>query len=116
MRILIIRHADPEYHGDTLTEHGHKEAAALATRLCRPKEAGQGLLTKIYTSPMGRAKDTAGYTERESGLKAEVLEWTRELTYWPKLACDERPGEGGLALWDVSGEVSSLRWMAFKQD
>lgn len=29
MRILLIRHGDPDYVRDTLTEKGHREAALL---------------------------------------------------------------------------------------
>ena len=32
MRILFIRHGDPDYANDTLTEKGHREAALLAER------------------------------------------------------------------------------------
>jgi Histidine phosphatase superfamily (branch 1) len=116
MRILIVRHADPEYHGDTLTPHGWKEAEALAAALCRNKDVGAGKLTGLFTSPMGRARDTARCTEKVSGLVAEVQEWTRELTYWPRMELEwnGRPdagrgpgkgGEGGLAVWDVPGET-----------
>jgi Histidine phosphatase superfamily (branch 1) len=105
MRILIIRHADPEYDGDTLTAAGHAEAEALARRLCRPQQEGAGRLSKLFSSPMGRARTTAAYTEKLAGLQAETLHWTRELTYWPRLGIEQRPGEGGMALWDVSGEV-----------
>ena len=33
MRILLIRHGDPEYVNDSLTEKGRKEAHMLASRL-----------------------------------------------------------------------------------
>lgn len=105
MRILIVRHADPEYHGDTLTSHGHAEAEALSEHLCAPREEGAGRLDRIFTSPMGRARDTAKYTEERSGLHASVLDWTREITDLPVLAGTGRAGEGGLALWDIPGEV-----------
>ena len=32
MRILLIRHGDPDYVNDTLTEKGRREAALLAKR------------------------------------------------------------------------------------
>lgn len=32
MRLLFIRHGDPDYVHDTLTEKGHREAALLAER------------------------------------------------------------------------------------
>lgn len=53
---------------------------------------------------MGRARATAEPTEKTTGLKASVLDWTRELTFWPRRADDVAPGEGGMALWDISGE------------
>ena len=33
MRFLIIRHGDPDYEKDSLTEKGWREAALLADRL-----------------------------------------------------------------------------------
>mmetsp|Transcript_13102 Transcript_13102/g.26578 ORF Transcript_13102/g.26578 Transcript_13102/m.26578 type:complete len:198 (-) Transcript_13102:1000-1593(-) len=102
MRVLIIRHADPEYFGDTLTELGRKEASALAERLERGIE---GRPSRLYTSPLGRARATAAATEQRLGLVAEVEDWTRELSHWPRLGeaggGDARPGEGGMALWDL---------------
>eukprot|EP00177_Eucheuma_denticulatum_P008895 GFKZ01016156.1.p1 GENE.GFKZ01016156.1~~GFKZ01016156.1.p1 ORF type:complete len:283 (+),score=23.85 GFKZ01016156.1:85-849(+) len=101
MRILIIRHADPEYAIDSLTSAGKKEAIALAARL---KSGFEGTITHIYTSPKGRARATASYTEKALDKKAAVEEWTRELSYWPRLPGTERPGEGGLAMWDLSAD------------
>ena len=37
MRILIIRHGDPDYANDTLTEKGHREAKLLAEKLKKEK-------------------------------------------------------------------------------
>lgn len=72
MRLLFIRHGDPDYVHDTLTEKGHREAALLAETLSKlPIDA-------FYMSPLGRAKDTAGYTLRKVGREAEVLDWLRE--------------------------------------
>ena len=33
MRILFIRHGDPDYINDTLTKKGHREAKLLAERV-----------------------------------------------------------------------------------
>ena len=53
MKILIVRHADPDYSIDSLTEKGWREAEYLSERLSRlPVKA-------FYVSPLGRAKDTA---------------------------------------------------------
>lgn len=102
MRLLIIRHADPEYINDSLTSEGKKEAEALAKRLASGLE---GRITHMYTSPMGRARATAAPTEEALGLKSTTEQWTRELTYWPRLAGQDRPGEGGLAMWDIAADA-----------
>lgn len=74
MRILIIRHGDPDYEHDTLTEKGHREAALLAERLKKEK------IDYFYSSPLGRAKDTCMYVARAHGKENEVSikDWLRE--------------------------------------
>ena len=74
MRILIIRHGDPDYANDTLTEKGHREAKLLAEKLKKEK------IDYIYTSPLGRARHTCDYTARALGKQSEVVvkEWLRE--------------------------------------
>lgn len=72
MRILFIRHADPDYINDALTERGEKEAAALAKKLKNEK------IDKIYCSPCGRARKTCAYTELARREKAEVLDFLQE--------------------------------------
>ena len=62
MRILIIRHAEPDYAHDALTEKGEREAALLAERLCRIP------ITACYISTMGRACKTAIPTLRKFGI------------------------------------------------
>ncbi len=74
MRILLIRHADPDYSVDSLTPRGWAEAEALA-RLLRERDRPD----RLYTSPLGRARATASLTEAALGLTAEVEDWTREL-------------------------------------
>lgn len=72
MILYIIRHADPDYENNTITEFGWQEAHALADWL---KDVH---LDKIYTSPMGRAIDTAQPTCRIKGMESEILPWTGE--------------------------------------
>ncbi len=73
LKLHIIRHADPDYERDTITDLGHREAAAVAVRM-----SGEGL-TQVFTSPMGRARATARYTSERTGLEPVVLPWTAEL-------------------------------------
>jgi len=72
MKILVVRHAEPDYEHDSLTEKGDIEAAFLADRLC-------GLEVKaFYCSPLGRARRTASFTMDRLGREASVLPWLRE--------------------------------------
>ena len=72
MKLLIIRHGDPYYEIDSLTQKGWKEAEYLSEKLC-------GLDVKaFYMSPLGRAQDTAKPTLEKLGRTAEVKEWLRE--------------------------------------
>ena len=72
MKLLIIRHGEPDYRKDSLTEKGWREAEYLSELLC-----GQEL-THIYTSPYGRASDTASLTLKKLDRTAEVLPWLKE--------------------------------------
>lgn len=72
MRLLLIRHGDPDYERDSLTEKGRREAGLLAARL--EKEPPD----HIYVSPMGRARDTAAETLGRLHREAEVCDWLRE--------------------------------------
>ncbi len=73
MLLYIIRHAEPIYNPDTLTEKGRMQAQALAKRL-----AVHGLTT-VYSSPSGRAMETAKATCDMLGLGLNIEEWTREV-------------------------------------
>ena len=68
MRILFIRHGDPDYVNDTLTEKGRREAAALAER------AAALDLGTCFVSPLGRAQATAAYSLEKLGRTAVTLE------------------------------------------
>lgn len=72
MRILFIRHGDPDYVNDTLTEKGHREAALLSER------AEQLQVGTCFMSPLGRAQHTAEYSLKKLGKTAETLDWLRE--------------------------------------
>ncbi len=72
MRILFIRHGDPDYANDTLTEKGRREAALLA------EMAHKLNLGDCYVSPLGRARATAKYTLDKLGLTAPTCDWLRE--------------------------------------
>ena len=75
MRILIIRHAEPYYPTDSLTEKGFREAEMLSQKL---KDEG---ITDIYVSPLGRAQLTAKPTVEKTGIQPITLEWLREFPH-----------------------------------
>ena len=72
MKILIVRHAEPDYAIDSLTEKGRREAELLSERLCRLD------VKAFYVSPLGRAQDTAAYTLRRMNRTARTLPWLHE--------------------------------------
>jgi probable phosphoglycerate mutase len=90
MRLYIIRHADPDYETDSIDENGHLAARTLADYL-----ASQNI-AEIYSSPLGRAIETAQYTAEKLGVSVIQQTWLQELTQlWiPEL--DQ-------TLWDLPG-------------
>ena len=74
MKLLLIRHADPDYRVDGLTEVGRAEAELLAERIA-PME-----ITEYYVSTMGRAKLTAAPTRARAGRSAVECDWLREFS------------------------------------
>ena len=69
MRLLIIRHGDPDYEHDTLTEAGRLEVQLLAERMKNTE------VDDYYVSTMGRAKDTIAESIHAMHLpEAEVFE------------------------------------------
>jgi probable phosphoglycerate mutase len=72
MKLLIIRHADPDYEKDSLTEKGWREAELLSNRMSAMD------IKAFYVSPLGRARDTANVTLNKMNRTAEVLPWLRE--------------------------------------
>lgn len=77
MRLLIIRHGDPDYEHDTLTEKGWKEAELLSHRISLLN------VKDFYVSPLGRAKDTASLTLQRMNRTATTCDWLREFN--PKI-------------------------------
>ena len=72
MRLLLIRHAEPDYTVDSLTPKGRVEAELLSRRLINYS------VRDFYVSPLGRARDTAAYTLEKLDRTAETLPWLAE--------------------------------------
>ncbi len=74
MKLLFVRHGDPDYENDSLTPQGWHEAKLLSERLAKLS------VKNFYCSPLGRAKDTASVTLKEVSREAEILPWLREFS------------------------------------
>lgn len=72
MKILIVRHGEPDYSIDSLTPKGWREAELLSDRMSRLD------VDAFYVSPMGRARDTAKPTLEKMHRQAEILPWLAE--------------------------------------
>lgn len=75
MRLIFIRHAEPDYSCDGLTDKGKREAQLLAKRVSKWD------VDRFYVSPMGRAIDTAAPSLRELNREAITVPWLREFSY-----------------------------------
>ena len=73
MLLYIVRHGDPNYELDCLTERGHLQAEAVGKRI-----AASGI-NEIYSSPMGRARQTAAPACRLLGLDCHIEDWAHEV-------------------------------------
>jgi len=76
MLLYIIRHGEPDYETDSLTENGKRQADALAERLCVHG------FDEIYASPLGRAVQTAQPTCDRLKLPYVIEEWMSESIAW----------------------------------
>ena len=112
-RVLLLRHAEsvsnadptaaalPPEHGDRLSRRGREQASAAADAL---RESGA---TRLLSSPMRRARETAEVVGEAPGLSIDVLPYAHELR--------ESEGYG-----ELSPEEQKLRrwsqWMAQHPD
>ena len=97
MKLIFIRHGDPDYINDSLTEKGRKEAEFLADRVSKMK------IDRIYASPLGRAKATMqACLDRmdKDGIEYPApvtLEWLKE--FHPLITRPDKPDKGSIC-WD----------------
>ncbi|MBQ8203608.1 MAG: histidine phosphatase family protein [Clostridia bacterium] len=91
MKILIVRHGDPDYEKDSLTEKGFREAELLSEKLKKLD------IKAVYCSPLGRAKATMEPTLKKMGLEATICEWLKE---FPAYVIDNETGNKRTP-WDL---------------
>ncbi len=74
MKVLIIRHAEPDYENNCLTDKGKREAELLSLKLNNEN------IKDIYVSPLNRAILTAQPTAKSLNKEPTVLDWLTEFT------------------------------------
>jgi len=78
MRIVFVRHGEPDYEKDCLTDLGHIQAEAVGKRLSSEN------ISKLYSSTMGRARETAEHIAAELGISHDditALDSMREIEW-----------------------------------
>lgn len=99
MRIIFVRHGDPDYDRDCLTETGKVQADLVAQRL-----RGEGI-EEIWSSPLGRAYETATATSKVLGLPIKILDCLREVDWG---SGDGEPIFADGQPWDIVDEMARL--------
>ena len=108
MRIVVVRHGEPNYERDCLTPLGRKQAKAAAERL---REEG---IEEIYSSPFGRAKETAQAASDALGIRPiKVLDFMHEL-YWGSV--DGTPTFANGHPWDIADALARQGWDLTRTD
>ena len=90
MRLIFIRHGDPDYEHDSVTEKGLREISLLADKMQKED------VTEFYLSPKGRAQRTAQATLERVRRTGTTYDWLQEFFYEIRLP---ETGEPHL-IWD----------------
>lgn len=96
MKLMFVRHAEPDYKHDSLTLKGHREAQLLSLRLAKLD------VRDFYVSPLGRAQETARYTLERTHRTAETLPWLAEFrgrSIDPETGAERIPWDYKPRLW-----------------
>ena len=101
MRIIFVRHGEPDYERDCLTERGRIQALAAAERL---REEG---IAEIWSSPLGRAAETAAAAAEALSLPVRTLDFMREL-HWGSIDGTPVPADGHP--WDLADMLAAEGW------
>ena len=73
MLLYIVRHGDPDYKIDSLTERGKLQAEAVGKRMY------DAAIDRIFSSPMGRAMETAEPACKLLNLEKNIEPWAHEV-------------------------------------
>ena len=96
MKIIFVRHGHPDYVNDCLTPLGHEQAEKAAQRL---KNEG---IQQIFSSPYGRAYETAQHTASILSQDVQKLDFMREIA-WGSL--DENPIAHNGHPWSIAEDM-----------
>ena len=77
MKLILVRHGQPDYETDRLTLLGHAQAEAAAERLKDEK------VDRIFSSSCGRAYETALHTAEKKRMEVTKVDFMREITGGP---------------------------------
>ena len=86
MILYFIRHAEPIYEPDSLTENGYIQAQKLANELKKYN------IEKIFSSTSNRANLTAKPTAELKNLDIELVDFANEKYAWEGLTFDDESG------------------------
>ena len=107
MRIIFVRHGEPDYEHDCLTETGKLQAVDAAERL-----RNEGI-EEIYASPQGRAAQTAAATAEVLKRPVKTLDYMREL-HWGSIDGTPIPSNGHP--WNLSDLLAEEGWDLMNPD
>lgn len=106
MLLYVIRHGDPIYSPDSLTEREKLQAQALAKRL-----SVHGL-DRIFSSPLNRARQTAEPTCELLKIEPQILNWTSEALAWDDFSFRFKDGKSAWAFRFQSTEYKTEEILA----
>ena len=90
MYLYVVRHGHPIYGPEEqLTPLGHRQARALAARMAKVG------ISKIYSSPLRRARETAEPTANLLGLPIHIEPWTSEDVAYKRFSRIHKNGRRG---------------------
>ena len=93
MLLFFVRHGDPNYHPDSLTPTGERQAEAIGRRLARYG------LDRIYSSTAVRAQLTAKPAAELTRKEIVTLEWAHENLAWKEMVLETESGKNW-CFWD----------------
>lgn len=106
MKLILIRHGEPDYEKDSLTPKGWREAELLSERISKLD------VRAFYCSPLGRAKDTASKTLERMHRNAKILDWMQEFPAYRKIP---ETGEEHV-VWDLMPDDWTRRPILYDKD